>query len=114
VKVSPVQRSYLNITLIYNDLAKATDSSVSFTLTHDSKNWINFAMQMIDERVSLYHNCLKIDERNVTRQTLTFESASIFYLAQAGSQLKGRFEVSTHTFRCRQLVILTFPRVVVR
>ncbi|KAG5682065.1 hypothetical protein PVAND_011448 [Polypedilum vanderplanki] len=94
IKVSPMQRSYLNITLIYNDLQKATDSSVSFTLTHDSKNWINFAIQMIDERVSLYHNCLKIDERNISRQMLTFESASIFYLAQAGSYLKGKFEES--------------------
>lgn len=70
------------------------DALTSFILAYEPKNWINFAIQMIDDKVSFYHNCLKIDERNVTRKSLFFESASIFYLAQAGSVIKQNFEVS--------------------
>lgn len=51
---------------------------------------------MIGDRVSFYHNCIKIDERNVTRdpKELHFESASTFYLAQAGEILRENFEVN--------------------
>lgn len=42
----------------------------------------------------LYHNCVKVQEVNATKdpKELVFESASTFYLAQAGNS-KQKFEV---------------------
>jgi hypothetical protein len=50
----------------------------------------------MNDKIALYHNCIKVHEVNVTKEPreLVFESASTFYLAQAGSIIKGKFEVS--------------------
>ena len=100
LKVSLTNNNNLNVSLVYNDPATQTpsDSLVSFTLPYEPKLWINFAMQVMNDRVILYHNCLKVQEANVTKEPkeLIFESASTFYLAQAGNSggLKHKFEVS--------------------
>lgn len=92
----------MNVSLVYNDpLTKLPiDSIVTFSLPYEPKHWINFAIQVMNDRVSIYHNCLKVQEINVTKdpKTLVFESASTFYLAQAGNS-KEKFEVSSAQMR---------------
>jgi hypothetical protein len=76
--------------------------------------WVNFAIQMVDDRISFFHNCIKIDERNISREhkELIFESSSIFYLAQAGSILKGNFEVSSLNLEfCEYLLLEKYENV---
>jgi hypothetical protein len=97
LKVATTPNSNINISLVYNDHATTTptESIVSFTLPYEQKHWINFAMQVMNDRIAIFHNCLKIQEVNVTKEPkeLVFESASTFYLAQAGSS-RQKFEVS--------------------
>lgn len=100
LKVSLTNNNNLNVSLVYNDPATQTpsDSLVSFTLPYEPKLWIDFAMQVMNDRVILYHNCLKVQEANISKEPkeLIFESASTFYLAQAGISggSKHKFEVS--------------------
>lgn len=100
IKVSSTQNNNLNISLVYNDPSTKTpvESLVSFVLPYEPKHWLNFAIQVMNDRVSLYHNCIKVQETNVTKEPkeLVFESASTFYLAQAGNSgsTKQKFEVS--------------------
>lgn len=100
VKVSSLNHNSLNISLVYNNPSTQTpsESLVSFTLPYEPKLWINFAMQVMNDQVIIYHNCLKVQEINVTKEPkeLIFESASTFYLAQAGNSggPKHKFEVS--------------------
>lgn len=88
--------NHFNVSLIYNDPSSImpADSLVSFTLPYEAKHWINFAIQVMNDKVSLYHNCIKVQELNVTKEPkeLIFDSASTFYLAQSGN-LKHKFEV---------------------
>lgn len=100
IKVSSTQNNNLNISVVYNDPSTKTpaESLVSFVLPYEPKHWINFAIQVMNDRVSLYHNCIKVQDTNVTKEPkeLVFESASTFYLAQAGNSgsTKHKFEVS--------------------
>ncbi|CAH1719388.1 unnamed protein product [Chironomus riparius] len=100
LKLSQTQRNYMNVSLIYNDPhlspLNLNIPFISFLLPFEQMKWVNFAIQMVDDRVSFYHSCIKIDERNISNEhkELIFESSSIFYLAQAGSILKGNFEGS--------------------
>lgn len=52
----------------------------------------------MNDKIMLYHNCVKVQEANITKEPkeLVFESASKFYLAQAGNS-KDKFEVSLIT-----------------
>lgn len=97
VKVSTTANSNINISLVYNDPATSSpsESIVSFTLPYEPKHWINFAIQVMNDKVVLHHDCKKIQEVNLTKEPkeLVFESASTFYLSQAGS-LQKKFEVS--------------------
>lgn len=97
VKVSTTLNNNLNISLVYNDptLSSPSESLVSFTLPYEPKHWINFALQVTNDKITLYHDCLKIQEIVVSKdpEELIFESASTFYLAQAGNE-KQKFEVS--------------------
>ena len=85
---------------MYNDVH--TTSSLkneiltSVIIPYEPSTWISFGVQANNEMISLYHNCLKISEKNVTREPmeLNFDSASTFYLAQAGSVIKESFEVN--------------------
>lgn len=67
----------------------------AFTLAFEPNVWINFGIQAHDNKMSFFHNCLKIDEREIKREPaeLNFESASTFYLAQAGNTIQENFEV---------------------
>lgn len=97
VKISASNHNTLNISLVYNDPSSnpPSESLATFTLPYEPKHWINFAIQVLNDRVSLYHNCIKTHDINITKEPkeLVFESASTFYLAQSGN-LRHRFEVS--------------------
>lgn len=103
VSASP-NHNNLNISLVYNDAYVKTpsESLASFQLPYEPKVWINFAIQVMNDRISLYHNCIKIQELNVSKEPkeLVFESSSTFYLAQAGNSGSSRekFEVSSKSF----------------
>lgn len=103
VSSSPNQ-NHLNVSLVYNDAytKSPSDSLALFQLPFEPKVWINFAIQVMNDRISLYHNCIKIQELNVSKEPreLVFESASTFYLAQAGNTGSSRekFEVSLGKF----------------
>ena len=100
IKLSLTHRGHINISILYNDPASTiplkSQILTSFILAFEPNHWINFGIQVIGDRISFYHNCIKIDERNVTREPkeLNFESASTFYLAQAGEILREKFEVN--------------------
>lgn len=105
VKVSSSHsQNHFNISLIYNDAyTKApSESLASFQLPYEPKVWINFAIQVMHDRIALYHNCIKVQETNVSKEPkeLVFESASTFYLAQAGilGSSREKFEVSLKSF----------------
>lgn len=51
----------------------------------------------MNEKITLYHNCLKVQEVNITKdpKELSFEAASYFYLAQSGNS-QNKFEVRTY------------------
>lgn len=95
VKVSSSQNN-LSISLIYNDPSTTSpvESVATFVLPYETKHWINFSLQVMNNRIVLFHNCIKVHEENFTREPkeLVFESASTFYLAQAGNS-KQKFEV---------------------
>lgn len=57
-------------------------------------------------KISIYHNCIKVQEVNVTKEPeeLIFESASTFYLAQAGNS-KEKFEVRKCSVNLRSTLI---------
>lgn len=97
LKVAPAPNSNMNISLVYNDHASQspTESIISFTLPYVQKQWINFAIQVQSDKITIYHDCIKTHEVNFTKdpKELAFESASTFYLAQAGNS-KQKFEVS--------------------
>lgn len=97
VKVSTTLNNNLNISLVYNDptVKTASESLVSFSLPYDLDLWIKFEIQVTNDKIALYHDCKKVHEVNVTKdpKELVFESASTFYLAQAG-KLEQKFEVS--------------------
>lgn len=83
---------------MYNDVHTTSlknEILTSVIIPYEPTTWINFGMQANNEKISFYHNCLKISEKNVTREPmeLNFDSASTFYLAQAGSVIKENFEV---------------------
>lgn len=87
----------LSISLVYNDPSTTSpiESVTTFSLPYELKHWINFSIQVMNSKIILYHNCIKVHEENFTREPkeLVFESASTFYLAQAGDS-KQKFEVS--------------------
>lgn len=97
VKVSTTLNNNLNISLVYNDpnVKTGSESLVSFSLPYDLNLWIKFEIQVTNDKIALFHDCIKVHEVNVTKEPreLVFESASTFYLAQAG-KLEQKFEVS--------------------
>jgi len=100
LKISPAANNHMNVVLVYNDPAASVPETnnglASFQLPYNTKNWINFSIKVLNHKIALYHNCILIQEVNVTKEPreLVFEAASTFYLGQAGSIIKEKFEVS--------------------
>lgn len=110
VKVSSLQNN-LSISIVYNDPSTTLplESIATFVLPYEPKHWINFSLQIMNNKIILYHNCVKVHEENITREPreLVFESASTFYLAQAGNS-KQKFEVSFPIFHGNIFFLLKF------
>ena len=100
LKVTPVSQNLLNFTLVYNDpssiVPKDNSGLVSFQVPYTAKHWVHFAIQVMNDKITFYHNCIEISTVNISKEPkeLVFDSASTFYLAQAGSIIKEKFEVS--------------------
>lgn len=100
-----------NITLYYTDPEFHMTSQPLATFEAPfSKKWTKLALKVLYNRVIFYHNCIEMESKTVTKAPpeLTFDSASTLYLAQAGSLLRGKFEVSTKMFKL--LFILIYLR----
>lgn len=103
IKVTTVSQNLLNFTLVYNApssiVPKDNSGLVSFQVPFSAKQWVHFAIQVMNDKITFYHNCIEISTVNISKEPseLVFDSASTFYLAQAGSIIKEKFEVS-HVF----------------
>ena len=97
LKVTPVSQNLLNFTLVYNDpssiVPKDNSGLVSFQVPYTAKHWVHFAIQVMNDKITFYHNCIEISTVNISKEPkeLVFDSASTFYLAQAGSIIKEKF-----------------------
>ncbi|CAO1407137.1 unnamed protein product [Diamesa serratosioi] len=98
IKVASVSQNLLNFTLVYNApssvVPKDNSGLVSFQVPYISKHWVHFAIQVMNDKITFYHNCLEVSTVNISKEPkeLIFDSASTFYLAQAGSIIKEKFE----------------------
>lgn len=100
IKITAVSNSMLNFTLVYNDpssvVPKDNAGLISFQVPHIPKHWVHFAIQVMNDKITFFHNCIELSTVNISKEPkeLIFDSASTFYLAQAGSIIKEKFEVS--------------------
>lgn len=93
----PTDADRWNITFFYTDPnTHMTSQSLATFEVPFSKKWTKFALKVLYNRVIFYHNCIEVETKMVTKvpSELVFDSASTLYLAQAGSILQGKFEVS--------------------
>lgn len=99
IHLSPVIHDRWNISLIYTDSAVHQENHrlATFEIAF-SKKWLRFAMRVLTNSVTFFHNCIEVATISVIREPeeFYFDSASTLYLAQAGPTLKGNFEVSKH------------------
>lgn len=103
VKLSPAG-SGTNISLIYTDPSQFPSQVIADFVTEKFVNtWIRFAFQVTVENVTLYLNCKKYGTVNVHRDPvrLEFDSASTFYIGQAGPIIKDPYEVSGLKSACK-------------
>ena len=98
VHFSPAIIDTWTISLIYTDptLHSTSQKIASFEVPF-TKRWTKFAFKVLTNKVTFYHNCIEMETVQVKREPieLIFDSASTLYLAQAGTLLKGSFEVSS-------------------
>lgn len=99
VHVSPSpNNNKFNVSLIYTDpKTYKTSRTIYSTEVPSSKQWINLAFAVLNKQITFHYNCQEMESVDVTREPeeLDFDSASTLYLAQAGPNLGGSFEVST-------------------
>lgn len=100
IKVTQVSHNLLNFTLVYNAPSSVAPKEnlglVTFQVPYTAKHWVHFAIQVMNDKITFYHNCIELSTVNISKEPkeLIFDSASTFYLAQAGSIIKEKFEVS--------------------
>ena len=97
IKLTRTSSNKLNITLIYADANSPPPNPnlVTFQVPY-TKSWMSIAFKVLNDKVVFYHNCINTETAEVNKdpKELIFDSASTFYVAQAGPELKGKFEVS--------------------
>jgi len=95
---SPVYKNQWNVTLLYtqSDTSQVSRRLVTYSLPYESKRWTTLAFKVLNDKISFYYDCELNETTPVVREPLelVFDSASTLYLAQAGSILRGHFEVS--------------------
>lgn len=105
IKLTPVSHNVLNFTLVYNGpnsvVSKENLGLVSFQVPYSAKRWIQFAIQVMNDKITFYDNCVELSTVIISKEPkeLIFDSASTFYIAQAGSIIKEKFEVSQKSMR---------------
>ncbi|TMW52674.1 hypothetical protein DOY81_002253, partial [Sarcophaga bullata] len=96
---SPVIKDCWNVSLIYTDAStsKVSKRLVSYQLPYEPKKWVTLAFKVLSDKVVYYYNCEETETTPLIRDPmeLVFVSPSTLYLAQAGPELGGNFEVST-------------------
>ncbi|VDN03114.1 unnamed protein product [Thelazia callipaeda] len=95
--------SQTNITLLYTDSSKETDTKAlaSFLVPEFIGKWAKFALEIQEDTVVLYFRCTRFATRQVKRRPvqLVMDDAHKLYIASAGPILKKGFEVSfRHNF----------------
>lgn len=96
--LSPIVKDKWNVTILYADATspvKDKMSLASFEMPY-SKKWLHIAFKVMRNKITFFSNCIETETVTVERKPveMVFDSASTFYLAQAGPILKGHFEVS--------------------
>lgn len=97
----PTASDRWNITFYYTDpVTHMTSQALAVFEAPFAKKWTKLAIKVLYNRVIFYHNCIEIETKLVTKSPseLMFDSASTLYLGQAGSILRGKFEVSPFCF----------------
>lgn len=65
---------------MYNDPSSknSTDPLVTLLFPYDPRKWINFALQVMNDRIILYNDCEKVQEIGIIKKPreLSFESSS--------------------------------------
>lgn len=95
IHLSAAMTDKWNATLLYTDpMAKTSKKLATFEIPY-AKKWQTIAFEVRFKEVVFFYNCNKTETQAVERspEEMTFDSASTLYLAQAGSIIKGRFEV---------------------
>lgn len=96
--LTPAVKNVWNVTLLYtqSDNSPASRKLVTYELPFEAKKWTSLAFQVYSDKVVFFYDCVERETTAVKREPveLVFDSASTLYLAQAGSILKGHFEVS--------------------
>lgn len=102
VLLQPLQHNRMNISLIYTDLTKFASSQIiaSFVAPYMMNKFIQFALQVTQDTITLLLNCQKYEILSMIRhpEELVFDPASTLYIGQAGPLIKGNFEVSFFFF----------------
>ncbi|KAM3720951.1 Collagen alpha-1(XV) chain [Dirofilaria immitis] len=97
VLLEPAGDNQTNITLLYTDSSKETDTKVlaSFLVPEFTEKWTKFALEIHDDNVVLYFRCIRFATRQVKRKPvqLIMDDAHKLYIASAGPILRKEFEV---------------------
>lgn len=95
--MSPTINDKWNLTLYYTDSSIHSTSQIliSYEMPYTRK-WTTVALRVLSNKITIFSNCIEVETFTVKREPieLIFDSASTFYLAQAGLKLGGKFEVS--------------------
>uniref|UniRef100_A0A1I8EVM9 LAM_G_DOMAIN domain-containing protein n=1 Tax=Wuchereria bancrofti TaxID=6293 RepID=A0A1I8EVM9_WUCBA len=87
-----------NITLLYTDSSKETDTKAlaSFLVPEFTKDWVKFALEIQEDNVVLYFRCIRFATRQVKRKPvqLVMDDAHKLYIASAGPILRKEFEMN--------------------
>lgn len=109
--MSPVIKDKWNITFYYADSSVHSTSQklISYEIPY-AKKWTRIALKVLSNKITIFLNCIETETFTVKREPieLVFDTASTFYLAQAGPIIKGHFEVSTFMWICLSFFLIIF------
>ncbi|XP_037078278.1 collagen alpha-1(I) chain-like isoform X2 [Pollicipes pollicipes] len=98
VQITPGGPGTTNISLVYTDseVHFASQRIATFSVPSFEDTWAKFAIQALDQNVTLYYNCSRYASAFAPRvpRELVFDSASTLYIGQAGGLLWEQFQGS--------------------
>ena len=103
IRLTPTKAETWYIELLYTDAKLHTTSQILTTFEVPANGFLQFLFKVINNKITFYQNCNEMDTVLVKRipDELIFQAGSTLYIAQAGSKLKGYFEV-------REFIIFAF------